>query len=297
LPTDPFAASALPSLEQPAEGITPELPLPVLEGACQQFARQWSTRLSERLQAELQIQLRTLSQSRLGAFLLGCGEPTCVAHLADRFGQFAGVVEIPLATLFPMLTRMLGGPPADPGFERRALTDLERRLAQRIVQSMWGLPDDPAAGLASEPEAGGQPTLCVQPIECRTADWRTVAVRQPLLVADYEIAWAGLRGTLRMGLVPERFAAFSAGVPGTWRRDQCAVQDLPLKATEIRVLLARSQVAADAWEPLQVGDVLETELTAQDLLEVLVDGRPAYQGRPGQCDGRKAIRIERPIGE
>ena len=43
---------------------------------------------------------------------------------------------------------------------------------------------------------------------------------------------------------------------------------------------------------LQVGDVLTTDRSVDELLDVTVDGAAKFRARPGALDGHKAIRLE-----
>jgi flagellar motor switch protein FliM len=66
-------------------------------------------------------------------------------------------------------------------------------------------------------------------------------------------------------------------------------------AVELVVYLASSRLTAAEVANLAVGDVIVTECDAKGALEVSIEGKPKFEGFPGQFRGRKAVRIGKAI--
>lgn len=56
-------------------------------------------------------------------------------------------------------------------------------------------------------------------------------------------------------------------------------------------------VTTSDLERLQVGDVLRTTVESDGAIDVLLDGKPAFEGRLGAVNGRRAIELLRPTSE
>ena len=67
------------------------------------------------------------------------------------------------------------------------------------------------------------------------------------------------------------------------------------ETTELSVQVDLPYVTAAQLEQLQVGDVLLTNVDADGLVEVLLDGKAAFQARLGSAGGRRAVELTRPV--
>ncbi len=61
--------------------------------------------------------------------------------------------------------------------------------------------------------------------------------------------------------------------------------------------LAETKISAADLATLEVGDIITTEHKIDEPMIVRIDGAPHFLARSGVCNGRKAIRIERPIAD
>lgn len=101
----------------------------------------WPPRLANRLAAVWSELLRTMvsvsvmhvEPATFGEFLLRCRYPTFLATATRPSGTPVLAVEIPLAVACPAIRRMLGGPLDDQTELEQGLTQIEQRLAKRLV--------------------------------------------------------------------------------------------------------------------------------------------------------------------
>ena len=60
--------------------------------------------------------------------------------------------------------------------------------------------------------------------------------------------------------------------------------------------LAETRITTGELIGLRVGDIITTEKDVHDPLVICVEGVPKFRAQAGAFKGRKAIRIEKPIG-
>ncbi len=66
---------------------------------------------------------------------------------------------------------------------------------------------------------------------------------------------------------------------------------------EVEVEIARGVVDARRWENLKPGDVLMTDVPADALFTVLLDGKPTFRARPGVFRGVTSVQLKERIDE
>ncbi len=101
----------------------------------------WPAPLASRLTAVWTELLRTtvtvavmhVEPATFGEFLLRSRYPTCLATATRASGTPVLAADIPLAVACPAIRRMLGGPLEDRTEPEQGLTQLEQRLAKRLV--------------------------------------------------------------------------------------------------------------------------------------------------------------------
>ncbi len=85
---------------------------------------------------------------------------------------------------------------------------------------------------------------------------------------------------------------------GQWRSadgSPTAADSVVPSTVEMGVTLAETPIAADQLADLRVGDIIATETAADSPAVVSIEGIPRFHGRPGVYEGRKAIRLTKPI--
>jgi flagellar motor switch protein FliM len=91
--------------------------------------------------------------------------------------------------------------------------------------------------------------------------------------------------------IPWEQAVQSCGLTESTDADSAITETGDTGAT-VSVILVRTRIPANDLANLEVGDVIPTEQRHDQPVQVAVDGRIRFLARPGEMDGRKAIRIE-----
>ena len=193
-------------------------------------------------------------------------------------------LEIELAILYPLINRMLGGGTETQSLPERPLTDIEKRLAERIAEPVLD-------ALQQVWELLPPWHLSVARVASQVSTPAGLTSRSTICSVRFQIAVGPARGDVIL-VIPWELLERLDEVD--WKRLSChADTNAEGPGTvELAAVLAEVEVPADELQQLQVGDVIPTDRTFDDLAEVSLNGVAAFRGRPGAADGHKAIRLE-----
>jgi flagellar motor switch protein FliM len=254
-----------------SDGSLPAAQATTLRGVLDAAARRCAVELSSLLRRTVRMrveQVRTLGGSeRLPAAELSAYQ----ARLDVRPSQSVWAVEIRPTILFPLIDCMLGGGHEPAAIAPRPLTEIERRLAARVVRLL-------AVALEQAWEPGAGITIA----DCDDDASSIGKPGEPLIQVVFLLELAGAQGTLHLAL--PRQALESLLEPQSCPADDVAT-------TEIVAVLAESPLADDPAAELAVGDILATEVRASEPITIYQDGQPRFRARLGAQDGHKAIEI------
>jgi flagellar motor switch protein FliM len=183
---------------------------------------------------------------------------------------------------------MLGGSGRAPDpLPRRPLTDIEVRLARRLMQAI-------VAGLQSAWRVVTPLTLLGDRIESDAGRAVIAATDEVVVVIACEVTLDSVHGPLQLciplrALEPQIRPLIAAGT-GEGLAAQTADADGPL--VQLTAQLAETTMTMEELLDLQPGDIITTPQSADEPIVVKVEGLPKYQGRAGRNQGRLAVRIE-----
>ncbi len=206
------------------------------------------------------------------------------------------MLDVELAILYPILDRLLGGHGDDPP-PRRPPTDIELPLAGRIVRLF--LKDLHEAWRGVLPlrfevlQVGSHPRLL-----------RVLPSDETVVLVSFALTIGNRQGMMRLCLpcrairrIADKLTArcrmqpSSTSVSGEGSTNDAADCSL---GVEVAVALASTSIAASELAGLCVGDVIVTETAADSPAVVSIDGQPRFGGKPGACQGRKAVVLSPP---
>jgi len=285
-PVGTDAAFRLALLRWPDGGELPTAVAETLRDSLEQPLRERWLRTAKALTQQFSTILRTVVEV----------EPRCPSSATpDRFpgeeehavcrwslelGGSGGLVwlSMELSLTRSLLDRLLGGQLAPYCGPCRALTELETQLALRIaeacreaVQAAW-----PELRLsAASPEASPSPHRNV-----------TDAVAR----GDFEIRSGALTGNLAL-TIPWRRVLDICCAQASGAADSPNAEFGPSGAV-VSAIVARATIPQEDLNRLEVGDLIPVNQVHDQLVQVVVDGRVRFLARPGEIEGRRAIRIE-----
>ena len=179
--------------------------------------------------------------------------------------------------LFPIFDRLLGGGSLPAPIVRRPLTEIETRLAGRVTRLV-----------TAEMTGAWRPIL---PIECMStalfSNPRMVRSENPnesMIVTQMRLTMAGCEGPIQIAIRKSALVEL---------REQMLSPNPSASMCSVALFIGEVGLSRERLEQLQAGDVLLCPGAASGEATVHVDGKPAYLGRVGAVDGKKAVMVER----
>ena len=261
------------------------------------FAKSLATSLGTLVRSDVEVKLVGVEQIRLGEFLAGLDNPTCLNVLKAEPLPGNLLLEIQPSILCPILDRMLGGGSSSPSV-RRPLTEIELRLVGRITNLLCAEMRRAWATITDL-------RFAVVRVESSGRALHADASHDAVVRMRFDLMFGDRHGRIHLCLPNKAIEPIT---------DKLAV-DLPAEShgetlpesarqighavcasrAEVKVCLAETRITTSELIGLRVGDIITTRKDAGSPLVVSVQGVPKFHARPGALKGRKAILITEPI--
>lgn len=262
------------------------------------FARNFGAALSNFMRIIVEVDLSSVEQLTYSQFILSLPNPTCFSLLTAEPLEGSLILEMNPTVLFPIIDRLLGGGQDVVTIPERPLTNIEFRLASRIMDiaieqldEMWGhvLP-----GVKFEVERTESNPHLVQ----------IVAPNEPVVLVSVEVSLGEHSGMVSICLP---YSAIEPILSDMAKRNWFSRKSKK-SSPEIRRLVERglrravlplssylgpTTLTVRELLDLEVGDILTTGSHADDEIFLEINGRLKYAGKPGQYRGRRAFMISR----
>ncbi len=159
----------------------------------ERVARGFSAALSIAVRCPARAKLTVVDQPTYAEWVRGLETPTCLTMLraAPMSGELA--LDIGLSILFPILDRMLGGGREAGPLVRRPLTEIETRLAARVVQPFL-------AEMAKAWRDVGELSLSILRVECDPQAARLVLPTEGVVRVKFDVTMGKARGPMSLCL-------------------------------------------------------------------------------------------------
>lgn len=261
------------------------------------FCQRLGVGLSALLRADVRLRLADVQQTQWDDLTSRLPLPTCLSVLrAEPLGAEAALIISP-AILYPMINRMLGGNghPSSP-IPRRPLTEIELRLARRILQTA-------VRELQTVWREIVPLTLRGDRVESDCANVAIAGEAETVIVITCEVALDESRGPLSFCMPTSAIepharrlaTAALADANGSHAALRQAAASAGGAIVELTAHLAETTMTPEELLDLQVGDIITTPRLATEPVLVTVEGLPKFHGRVGRHQGHLAVRIEERI--
>jgi flagellar motor switch protein FliM len=218
------------------------------------------------------VRIDRFDRATVAQFLLSRLATASLFRWETPDGQQPWWLSMDASLVFPMLEHLLGAPLAPTGDVQRVMTDVERRLATRVVQpcqtaiaNVW-----PEFDCETQPILGSNTESCTSPGQIGSCEF-----------------------TARIGPIQGQIAlAVPWHCMNATRLTEVSVGGADEAAASLSVILARAKIMREELTGLEVGDIISTDQKHDQPLQVEVDGQVQFLARPGTQDGKKAIRID-----
>jgi len=262
------------------------------------FARNYGAALSGFMRTIVDVELASVEQLTYSQFILSLPNPTCFALLTAEPLEGSLILEMNPSILFPIIDRLLGGGKTASTVPERPLTNIEFRLAAKIMnlaieqlQEMWRHVVATAAFKVAATESNPQLVQIVPPNE-------------PVVLVTFEVSMGETSGMLSLclpyGVIEPVLADMTKRDWFSYRAKRATPElktlverGLKRATVSVAAFLASTTIKVRELLDLAPGDILKTDAREQDEISLVVNGRLKFRGTPGRLRGKRAFLIGR----
>ena len=267
------------------------------EGLHERFARNLGAALSGYLRTIIEVKIRSTEQLTFAEFTYSLPSPTSFSLLSCSPLEGQICMEISPLIIYPIIDRMLGGSSAELYIPQRPLTQIEQRLANRIIER----------ALDALAEAWGNVAdvdFKVTQHESNPQLVQIVAPNEVVVVIGFEIKMGNRAGSMSLCIpfntiepVMHRLSSqdwFSYRNTGAIEEQQDRLLENFAEAKlKSRFYLGQTTIRVSDLLALEKGDVLKLVKEADSDLVMQIEGKSKFAGRIGQFRGNRAFKITR----
>ena len=264
------------------------------------FSRNFGAALSGLLRSIVDVKLTSVDQLTYSEFVFSLENPTCFNLIRAEPLEGNLILDINPSILYPFIDRLLGGG-RDPGpLARRPLTEIELRLVSRITNLFLEQLHDAWLNVLDL-------RLSVERVESNPQLVQIVPPNEVIVLISFELTLGDIRGMMnfcipfntieRIGnkLSSNTWITYGKRTSTAESRAQIG-RNLKGALVQLVAQLADTKITTGELLGLRVGDIITTDKDIHDPLVVSIEGVPKFRAHAGAFKGRKAIRIEQPIG-
>jgi len=267
------------------------------EGLHERFARNFGAALSSYLRTIIEVKVRSTEQLTYAEFTYSLPTPTSFSLLSAHPLDGQICLEISPLIIYPIIDRMLGGSNAELYIPQRPLTQIEQRLANRIIERAL---EALAEAWSNVIEVG----FDVVQHESNPQLVQIVAPNEVVIVIGFELKMGNRSGSMSLCIpfnviepVMGRLASqdwFSYSRRSDDEEHRSSLEEnLDEAKLKARVYLGKTTIRVQELLGLEKGDVLKVEKEAKDNLVMQIEGISKFAGKIGQFRGSRAYKITR----
>lgn len=263
------------------------------------FSRNYGASLSGFLRTIVEVKVASAAQMTYSEFISSLPNPTSfnLVNSDQLDGQLC--LELSPLIIYPIIDRLLGGSNEDLFVPQRAMTLIETRLIQKIL-------DRAMAALTEAWESVKKIEFTLGDMESNPHIVQIVPPNEVVVVIGFEIKMTSRVGTMSLCIpfnviepLIEDLSAQSWFLAGRHRGEaqwgRLIAQRLSDAPVEISGLLAETTMTMADLRNLEVGDLIVTEKPATSPVVLTAAGVPKFFANIGQFKGHRALRVLRSI--
>ncbi len=269
-----------------------------LEGLHERFARNFGAALSGYLRTIIEVKIRSTEQLTYAEFTYSLPTPTSFTLLQASALDGQICLEISPLIIYPIIDRMLGGSNAELYIPQRPLTQIEQRLANRIIERALDTLAEAWSNVADV-------EFEVMQHESNPQLVQIVAPNEVVVVIGFEIKMGNRAGSMSlcipfnviepvMGrLTSQNWFNYSRSPGDAEQRRESMLENLSDAKLKCRSYLAQTSIKMSELVALEIGDVIKTKKEPCDDLIFEIEGKNKFAGKIGQFRGHRAFKVVR----
>lgn len=276
-----------------------------LQTVHESFAEVFGYYLVSKLQTVVTITVTSVDQLFYSEFILSVSNPSCLYVFEIEGTDGSGILEISPQLALTVVEKLLGGSGENQP-KTRTITPIEQAVVRGIIEH--GLSD-----LRNSWRAIADLNFKYSRLEME-ADFVQVAPSSEIVVVvSFDVTIGGGNSYL-MNLCFPTFAleevlaklnrqqvTTSSNLQFSAKRTKENMQMLnqQMSTTYLPIIaeLAKTSLSVQDIMELKEGDIIKTNKRINQELEIIIAGKRKLAGRPGSVEGKKAVRVIRPLKE
>ncbi|MCP4338548.1 MAG: flagellar motor switch protein FliM [Desulfobulbaceae bacterium] len=268
-----------------------------LEGLHERFARNFGALLSGYLRTIIEVKVRSTEQLTYAEFTYSLPTPTSFSLLSAEPLEGQLCLEISPLIVYPIIDRMLGGSNAELYIPQRPLTQIEQRLANRIIDRAL---DSLAEAWSNISDVGFE----VVQSESNPQLVQIVAPNEVVVVIGFEVKMGNRSGSMSLCIpfnVIEPVVSKLTSQDWFSYRKECSTESFEGSIKEnlgeaklkTRTFIGQTTIKVQELLSLEIGDIIKIAKEAEDDLVMQVEGLSKFAGKAGQFRGNRALKVTR----
>lgn len=263
------------------------------------FARNYGASLSGFLRTIVEVRVAHAEQMTYSEFISSLPNPTSfnLVGAPQLDGQLC--MEISPLIIYPIIDRLLGGSNHEIFIPQRAMTLIETRLIQKIL-------DRGMTALREAWESIREIDFTLGEMESNPQIVQIVPPNEVVVVIGFEIRMTNRAGAMSLCIpynviepMVDDLSAQSWFLAGRHRSEaqwgRIIGRQLAEAQLEVAGILAETTITMADLRSLEVGDIIMTEKPATSPVALTVEGASKYLAHIGQYRGNRALKVLRSI--
>jgi flagellar motor switch protein FliM len=274
--------------------------LRMLEMMHEAFARHFGTGLSAFIRSIAELKIVSVKQASYSEYIAGIPNPTAMTVFSFEPLHGNCILEINPSIIFPIIDRVLGGP-GNPLAKDRELTDIEQVVVGKLaVKALDSLKDAWDRVIAVTPEIVNKETN-PQFVQLVAPSEMCLVIKFNLLVKEYHGSMSLCFPYLVLEAVVDRLSTqkwFTSSTGGhSAETEENIGRRLNNTLVPVSVQVGKTSLSTAQVLQLKKGDVITLNASVNSQLDVYVENRRKFGGRPGIHSKKKAVMITSVVRE
>jgi len=268
--------------------------LRMIEMMHESFARHFGAALSTTIRTIAEVKILSVKQATYAEYVTTVPNPSAINVFSVDPLKGNCILEFTPSIVFTIIDRILGGP-GNPMAKERELTDIEQVIVGKVaIKALDSLHDVWNRVVVLNPEIKAKETN-IQFVQLVAPNEMTLVIRFAITVKEQKGEMSICLPYLVLEPVIPKLSTHSWFTTGGNTADTKTKDNLKarLKHTLVpmSVKVGKSILSTRELIDLKVGDVIKLGTTVQDDLEIFVENRCVFGGRPGVAHHKKAVMI------
>jgi len=274
-----------------------------LQNVHESFAEVFGYYLVSRLQTVVSITVTSVDQLFYSEFILSVSNPSCLYIFDIEGTDGSGIFELSPQLALTLLERLLGGH-ADNMEKPRNITAIEQAVVRGVIEHAF-------SDLRNAWKSIAELNFKFQRLEME-ADFVQIAPASEIVVVISFDVNIGTQTFLLNLCFPtfaleeilaqlnrQQITTSSVAQSASKIKENMSILSNQMKGTFLTVNaeLGKTKVTVKEMLEMEKGDVLKLDKRINQEIEVVIGGLRKLAARPGSLDGKKAVRIIRPLKE